>query len=121
MDSARNRPNTILITRTSRHPDDRFSSSEAWVFMRSNFRISRAAWLSFSLPALALAALIAGCESGGGVGSADSPEAKQGAKIQNENIDKIEQGAVGAGKKGGANAPTAKFHRKPGAAAADGN
>jgi len=80
--------------------------------MRSKFGIRCKAWATFSLPAVALAGLIAGCDSGGG---ADSPEVKQTVQVQQKDMDKMEEQANAAAKKGGANAPQVKFHRKPGA------
>lgn len=77
--------------------------------MRFNIRVSYVTWLASTFATAALAAVVAGCETGGG----PSPEVAQASKTQQEaNAKKIEEEANAAAKKTGA---TVKFHRKPGA------
>jgi len=83
-----------------------------FAFMRFKLGIRAVAWSAFSFTAVALAALCAGCDSGGGGAAPGSPEAKQGAQAKDENIKKLEEAGNAAAKKGGA---TVKFGGKPGA------
>jgi hypothetical protein len=81
-----------------------------FAFMRFKSGISAVAWSAFSFTAVALATLCAGCDSGT---TPATPEAKQAAEAQKEQMTKIEeQNNAAASKKGGA---VGKIGRKPGA------
>ena len=96
--------------------DESFGRSGLFIggfaFMRFKLGIPAVAWSAFSFAAVALAALIAGCDSGGGGPAPGSPEAKLAAQSRDENLKKLEDAGSAAGKKAGA---TVKFGGKPGA------